>query len=110
MLPSPMARHGADWWAKRIEELERSGDAEAIAQRHGVRAKTLVWWRSELVRRGHERARGRMLPVVVESAPAVDREGGVDVVVEIGGARLQVRGAVTAAHLSALAQMLTSRC
>ena len=38
-----MERHRADWWAERLEELAQGGDADEIARRHGVRARTLIW-------------------------------------------------------------------
>jgi len=46
-----MERHHAGRWAERLEELARGGDAEELARRHGVRVRTLIWWRSQLGRR-----------------------------------------------------------
>ena len=102
-----MSRHVASWWAKRVDELSRGEDAESIARRHGVRARTLVWWRSELVRRAREKpaAGPRLLPVVVDRSrrAIVDIHDDVlDVVVELGDARVVVRGAMCPEHLAAL--------
>ena len=104
-----MSRHVASWWAKRVEELSRGEDAESIARRHGVKARTLVWWRSELVRRAREKpasASGpRLLPVVVDRsrrAIVEVRDDVLDVVVELDAARIVVRGAIRPEHLAAL--------
>jgi transposase-like protein len=108
-----MASHRAEWWAERIEELARGGDAEDIARRHGVRSRTLIWWRSELRRRARELTTGpRLLPVVVgamsPSSTAV--AGDVELVVEIGRARMTLRGALTAEHLAALVTASAQAC
>jgi hypothetical protein len=100
-------RHTADWWAKRIEELAQSGDACAVARRHGVRERTLIWWRSELRRRARKETKPRLLPVVVravlpQASPHAPRADELEVFVEIGAARMTVRGAVSAEHLAAL--------
>jgi hypothetical protein len=110
-----MSRHKQEWWAKRVTELGRGGDAEQIARRHGVRARTLVWWRSELARRARAlpSSGARLLPVVVDTSRArtVDeRDAALEVVVEIGPARVCVRGAVTAEHLAAVVEATTKRC
>jgi len=108
-----MSRHRAEWWAERIAELTQTGDVEGIARRYGVRPKTLVWWRSELERRGRIAAeRGaRLLPVVV-SAPTRGAHASADleVVVEVGRTRMTMRGAVTAEHLAALVSASASAC
>lgn len=54
-------------WEKRVERLQKSGqDAEAFADREGIRPKSLVWWRWKLPRRraarlGHGDVRDRAL-------------------------------------------------
>lgn len=98
-----MSRHGASWWAKRIEELAKGGDAAEIAARHGVRPRTLVWWRSELARRARKvpASAPRLLPVVVDRSSAPSNDS-LDVVVELGSARVVVRGVLTARHLAAI--------
>jgi transposase-like protein len=108
-----MTRHTADWWAERLEELGETGDAAAMARRHGVRLGTLVWWRSELRRRRREGAGPRLLPVVVRaSRPACNEERGasLELVVEVGSARITVRGAVTAEHLAAIVSTAAGSC
>jgi len=102
-----MARHVASWWAKRVEELARGADAADVARRHGVEARTLVWWRSELARRGRKRRAStpRLLPVVVDAslcAVSGARDDTLEVVVELGSARVVVRGAIRPEHLAAM--------
>ena len=89
--------------------MARGEDAESIARRHGVKARTLVWWRSELVRRAREKSAAapapRLLPVVVDRsrrAIVEVRDDVFDVVVELDAARVVVRGALRPEHLAAL--------
>jgi len=109
-----MSRHGAEWWAERIEELAQSGDADGIARRYGVRPKTLLWWRSELRRRERktERAATRLLPVVVSPSPVRVAAASTDVelVVEVGPTRMTMLGAVTAELLAALVAASARAC
>ncbi len=99
-----MARHRASWWAKRIEELSNGVDAGEIARRHSVKERTLVWWRSELARRARDErvCEPRLLPVVVHDAPAAAHGSTLDVVVEVGAARVTVRGRLTHDQLAAI--------
>lgn len=107
-------RHTADWWAKAVEELAES-DASAVARRHGVHERTLIWWRSELRRRARKarKPKARLLPVVVRAAqpgaPAAHADE-LEVFVEVGAARMTVRGAVSADHLAAIVMASARAC
>ena len=108
-----MARHRAEWWAERLEELAQGGDAEEIARRHGVRTRTLLWWRSHLPRkaRAAKGRKARLLPVVVRHATRlVGAVPDFEVLVEVGGTRMTLRGAVTAEHIAALVTASTRAC
>ncbi len=110
-----MERHRAEWWGKRIEELAQGGDADEIARLHGVKTRTLIWWRSQLRKKARERTgrRPRLLPVVVRSAPRAipaAAEPALEVFVEVGAARMTLRGAVTAEHLAAIVSASARAC
>ncbi len=110
-----MGRHRADWWAERLEELAQGGDAEEIARRHGVRVRTLIWWRSQLRRRSPAKSRKkpRLLPVVVRPhAPTVRVAAAsvLEVFVEVGASRMTLRGAVTAEHVAAIVAASSRAC
>jgi transposase-like protein len=109
-----MARHRADWWRKRADEVAAGGDADVIARRHGVRASTLRWWGTEFRRRAREAPESAtFLPMVVAPAAArapVALASDVDIVVEVGAGRLSLRGAVSAAYVEAIIRGLASRC
>ena len=86
-------------------EVGTSGDAEAVARRHGVKASTLRWWATELRKRARNVASPRLLPVVVRSAPPrgrVDEGSSLEVLVEVGVARMTIRGGLTPEHLAAI--------
>lgn len=108
VLIADMAKHEEQWWAARIEELAQGGDAKEIARRHGVREKTLIWWRSEL-RRRRRRTGPRLLPVVVSRANPVGMQSDVELVVEIGRVRMTMRGAVSGEHLAGIVAA-SARC
>jgi transposase-like protein len=106
-------KHTAQWWAERVAEFAQAGDSRAVARRHGVKERTLVWWRSELRRRAREGSGPRLLPVVVSASASGMPAAPVDeleVFVEVGAARLTVRGAVSAAHLAALVTASARTC
>ena len=114
-----MAKHRAAWWQKRVDEWAAGGDPEQIARRHSVTTKLLLWWRSELSRRAR-RAVGdstpTFLPVVVAPAqtPSAqtsdDALASLDLVVEVGAARMSLRGAIDTAHIEAIVRGLVARC
>lgn len=92
--------HKAEWWSERMLEVEATGDAAGVARRHGVRLKTLRWWRSELRRRAKTLPRPRLLPVVVKNSPP--DVGALEVFVEFGELRMTLRGSVSSEQLTAL--------
>lgn len=110
-----MERHRAEWWAKRIEELAQGGAVDEIARRHGVKTRTLIWWRAHLRRNAREKIarRPRLLPVVVGSAPRTVPSAPacpLEVLLEMGAARMTLRGAVTAEHLAAIVSASARAC
>lgn len=100
-----------------MAEVEASGDAEAVARRHGVKASTLRWWRTELRRRERKVASPRLLPVVVKAAPSRgpshvrgDEAESLEVLVEIGATRMTLRGGVSTEHLVAIVTAVARSC
>jgi hypothetical protein len=101
-----------------MEEWSAGDDPEAIAERHGVTVRTLIWWRSELVRRERaatgDNVAPRLLPVEVARPHAASAPpsppAGLDVTVVVGPARLTLRGSVRASHLEAIVRGLVARC
>jgi hypothetical protein len=114
VLIACMARHNESWWAKRVGELRQTGDAAGLAQKHGVREKTLVWWKTELARRAQRRAQPRMLPVVMTPvAPepkGANASNDLEVFVEMRGRRITVRGALSAEQLAAIVTAAGGSC
>ena len=56
-----------------MAEVERRGSVAAVAKRHGVRERTLSWWRWNLrheKRPRERRSKPRLLPVVVSAVPS----------------------------------------
>lgn len=106
-------KHTADWWAGPVAELAATGNASAVARRHGVTERTLIWWRSELRRRAREGKVPRLLPVVVRATSpraAAVAASGLEVLVEIGAARMTLRGDVGVEHIAAIVTASSSTC
>lgn len=96
-----------------MAEVEARGDAEAVAHRHGVKASTLRWWRTELRKRARPVASPRLLPVVVRATPPrvrVDDAESLEVCVEIGATRMTLRGDVSSEHLAAIVTAAARAC
>jgi hypothetical protein len=77
-----------------------------------VRVDSLKWWRWELARRAANDG-PRLLPVVVEPAPARRAEpaaSDIEVVVEAGAVRVSVRGAISLEHLAVLMGAVSRTC
>lgn len=117
-----MARHDAGWWAARVAELERSGDAEQIARRYRVTATLLRWWRWKLRARGAKVAMGagrrlpkqndeqRLLPIVVAPAEAPAQEPEPTTIIETTRGRISIRGQLSADQLAAVVAELVRGC
>lgn len=105
------ARRSRADWEQLVGEAE-SGDSIAdVARRHGIRPKTLAWWRWRLRRGKVARSATKavqMVPVRVRTAarPTVD-----DVVeVLVRGALVRVRVGQDPRYISELAAALAARC
>lgn len=117
MFAARMKRHDAQWWSERVAEFEQTKDAEEVAQRYGVRAKTLLWWRTELRKRARSssgsdpvrRNSARLLPVVVRAQTTSSATEAAELVVENRDVRMTMRGA-TPEHLEAIVTAMTRGC
>lgn len=103
-----MARHRSEWWQERLAEVDEGAEVEDVARRHEVRAKTLIWWRTELKRRARKRTGPRLLPVIVSSPRPTP--GGIEILVEVGAARMHLKGGITAEYLGAVINTVGRRC
>ena len=77
-------------WKRLVAEVERGGSIARTAQRHGVKPKTLAWWRWTLRReRDAETKEQQLLPVVFSADAAaaaimIEVREGIAVRVPIG--------------------------
>lgn len=105
------ARRSRAEWEQLVREVEGGGSVAEVARRHGVRARTLTWWRWQLRRGKVARSATKavqMVPVRVREAarPAVD-----DVVeVLVRGAVVRVRVGQDPRYVAELAAALAARC
>jgi transposase-like protein len=105
------ARRSRAEWEQLVREAESGGTIADVARRHGVRPRTLTWWRWQLRRGKVARSATKavqMVPVRVREVvrPAVD-----DVVeVLVRGAGVRVRGGPDPRYVAELAAALAARC
>lgn len=112
-----MARHDAGWWAERVGEFERTGDAERIARTYRVTVRLLKWWRWRLRsgtprRVGSARKEQRLLPIVArESAVLADVQGSEpSTLIETTRGRITIRGELSPEQLAAVVAELVRGC
>lgn len=120
-----MARHDAGWWAERVAEFERTGDAERVARTYRVTVRLLKWWRwrlrsgapkvvgSAVSRASKPRDEQRLLPVVVArdaEAAAEDREASSSTIIETTRGRISIRGPLSPEQLAAVVAELVRGC
>lgn len=105
------ARRSRAEWEQLVREVESGGSIAEVARRHGVRPRTLTWWRWQL-RRGKVAWSAtktvQMVPVRVREVarPAVD-----DVVeVLVRGAVVRVRIGQDPRYVAELAAALAAQC
>ncbi len=103
-------RHTREFWARLVSEVDRVGSIEAVARRHGVRPRTLIWWRWRLGQGPRRpRRKARLLPVVVREAPAVF-ERPVLVEVAIRDVALRLETGTDVQYVASLVGALRSSC
>lgn len=89
-------------WQDLMAAWQKSGESsEAFAARHGLRERTLVWWRSELKRRGAGRG-AALVPVKVVSG----REQATAVELVLGSATLRFERGAAPKHIAAVTRAL----
>lgn len=97
-------------WAARLEAWRASGkSANEFCAEHGYSAKNLVWWSSYFRRKAApvpKRRRVMLARVVRKRAAAPAAPGAI--VIQIGGARVEVVAAVDRAALSMVFETLAA--
>ena len=103
-------RHSREFWVRLVGETERGGTLEAVARRHGVRPRTLVWWRWKLGRGPRPAARkARLLPVVVRR-PTVVVERAVLIELAVHDVAVRMQTGTDVQYIAALVRALRSSC
>jgi hypothetical protein len=103
-------RHDREFWERARHEIERGGKLGAVAQRLGVRPRTLSWWIWRLRRERpskERRSRAEFLPVVINDQPTAATPL---VELEADGLRLRFEAGTDAEYVSTLVNALRSRC
>jgi len=97
-------RRDQKFWRSVIDEVERGGRLEDVAKRHGVRPKTVSWWRWRLQSVG--RRAPVLLPVVVSTAKKVQPVGAAKIELRIRDVVIRAVPETDVAYLAALVAAL----
>jgi hypothetical protein len=102
-------RHTREFWLRLIDEVERGRPLDVVAKQHGVRPRTLVWWRWR-VGQGPRKSRrkARLLPVVVRGQPVVFEQAVV--AIAVCDVSLRVTVGTDAEYVASLVAALRSTC
>jgi transposase-like protein len=105
-------RRGREFYAALLREVEGGSPVSAVAQRHGVRARTLSWWCWKLRKDAATRPRKQhrkptLVPVVVRGADSERREL---LELSVGGCQLAFESGTDPAYVAALVRALARSC
>ncbi len=91
------------FWQRLSAEAEKQG-VGAVAKRHGVRARTLTWWRWKLKRDGAlvVRQAPRLLRVVTKDGPVGGNHRAGAVELAVGDIRVRVEPGTDVQYVAAL--------
>jgi transposase-like protein len=99
-------RRDREFWQQAISELKGGETIAVVARRHGVRAKTLAWWKWKL---GSERMRSpQLLPVVVRQAEA--RASAMSIELRVGEVRVLIESGTDVKYVADLVSALQGAC
>lgn len=104
-------RRSRSFWKRLVAEVERGSTIARIAERHGVRPKTLAWWRWTLRREGDARVtNAQLLPVVFSGgpSPAISGEGGI--AIEVRDVSFRVPLGSDVSYVAALVAAVRATC
>ena len=89
-----------------MREVGAGTSVEAVAKRHGVRPKTLLWWKWQLGRTGRAAAEpARWLPVVVRDAASTPRVDSL-VVLAVAGCEVRITVGTDPSYIGELVRSL----
>lgn len=80
-------RHTREFWRRLSAAVDEGATIESTAQQHGVRPRTLSWWRWRLRHEAKKRRpEAKLLPIVVRAQPPREvMPGSASIVVDILG-------------------------
>ena len=97
-------RHPRSYWEKLVAEVEAGIPAFTVARRHGVHARTLGWWRTQLRRAAPTSV--RLVPVVAPSGHVSGRH----IEISLGAAALRIEEGTDVDYVAAVVRALTRTC
>lgn len=99
------------FWEQLVATVEAGANLHVVAQRHGVNASTLAWWRT-VFRRESRVATPALLPVVVrgEATSSARETEAAAVELVVGDATLRVPVGTDVRYVAALARALGEAC
>jgi transposase-like protein len=105
-------KHGREFWAGLSAEVDAGRSVDAVSKRHGVRPKTLSWWRWKLsqgaTRTFRKSRKNALLPVVVTDGDVA--RGGELLEVAVDDVRIRLECGTDVAYVARLINALRRSC
>lgn len=106
------SRRGREFYAALLGEVESGRSVSAVADRHGVRPKTLAWWcwrlRKERAPKPKKSAKKAALVPVVVRGPVSTRRDQLEL--SVAGYRVAFESGTDPVYVAALASALARSC
>ena len=98
-------------WERLVAEAERTGSIARTAERHGVRPKTLAWWRWTLRRERETTTKEQqLLPVVFRAEPAATASSAEPIMIELRDVSGRVPIGSDVSYVAALVAAVRTTC
>ena len=105
-------RRGREFYVGLLGEVDGGSSISAVAQRHGVRARTLSWWcwrlrKDRTARPAKQTKKAALVPVVVRGPNSARRDL---LELSFGGCQLACESGTDPAYVAALVRALAGSC
>jgi transposase-like protein len=107
----PVERRSRAFWKRLVAEVARGSTVARTAERHGVRPKTLAWWRWTLRREDTTATNAQLLPVVFSAGPGPGSSTAIEAIaIEVNDVSFRVPVGSDVSYVAALVAAVRATC
>lgn len=104
-------RRSRAFWKRLVAEVARGSTIARTAERHGVKPKTLAWWRWTLRREDATVTNAQLLPVVFSAGPSSGSSPAVEAIaIEVHDVSFRVPVGSDVSYVAALVAAVRATC